>query len=54
MPTQFSRRTIKIRRAAQQFTADINILLTKKDFRWLNVLFFYEDGDIDQLILAGK
>lgn len=54
MPTQFSRRTIKIRRAAQQFTADINILLTEKDFRWLNVLFFYEDGDIDQLILAGK
>ena len=38
----------------QRFTADINILLTKKGFRWLNVLLSYEGDDIDQLILAGK
>jgi len=38
----------------QEYTGDINILLTKKDFRWLNVLFSYEENDIEKLILAGK
>jgi len=38
----------------QEYTADINILLTKKDFKWLNVLFSYDDGDIENLIMAGK
>lgn len=38
----------------QEYTGDINILLTKKDFRWLNVLFSYEENDIENLILAGK
>lgn len=38
----------------QEYTGDINILLTKKDFRWLNILFSYEGDDIEKLILAGK
>lgn len=39
----------------QEYTGDINIMLSKKDFRWLNVLFDYKgDEEIADLINAGK
>lgn len=39
----------------QEYTGDINIMLSKKDFRWMNVLFDYNnDSEIQNLIHAGK
>ncbi len=39
----------------QDYTGDINIILSKQDFRWMNVLFDYRDDDeIAGLIQAGK
>ncbi|MGB1221443.1 MAG: hypothetical protein ACPG43_07875, partial [Alcanivoracaceae bacterium] len=39
----------------QKYTGDINIILPKQDFRWMNVLFDYEsDEEITGLINAGK
>ncbi len=39
----------------QDYTGDINIILPKEDFRWINVLFGYHgDKEIDALIHAGK
>lgn len=38
----------------QEYTGDINIMLSKRDFRWLNVAFSYQADDIERLILAGK
>jgi NTE family protein len=39
----------------QEYTGDINIMLQKKDFRWMNVLFDYQgDEEIVDLINAGK
>lgn len=39
----------------QEYTGDINIIMSKKDFRWMNVLFDYkDDGEIQDLIHAGK
>lgn len=38
----------------QEYTGDINIMLQKKDFRWMNVLFDYRDGEIEDLINAGR
>lgn len=39
----------------QEYTGDINIMLQKKDFRWMNVLFDYKgDEEIVDLINAGK
>lgn len=39
----------------QEYTGDINIILSKRDFRWMNVLFDYAgDAEIVGLIEAGK
>lgn len=38
----------------QEYTGDINILLANKDFRWMNVLFDYRQGEIEDLIMIGK
>lgn len=39
----------------QEYTGDINIILPKEDFRWINVLFGYrDDAEVDALIHAGK
>lgn len=39
----------------QDYTGDINIILSKRDFRWMNVLFDYRgDEEIKGLIDAGK
>ena len=39
----------------QDYTGDINIILNKRDFRWMNVLFDYDGEDeIKRLIDAGK
>ena len=39
----------------QKYTGDINIILGKEHFRWMNVLFDYkDDGEIVDLIQAGK
>ena len=39
----------------QDYTGDINIILPKDEFRWLNVLFDYRgDTEIEGLIHAGK
>jgi NTE family protein len=39
----------------QDYTGDINIILPKDDFRWINVLFGYHgDEEISDLIHAGK
>jgi TAG lipase/steryl ester hydrolase/phospholipase A2/LPA acyltransferase len=38
----------------QEYTGDINIMLEKKDFRWMNVLFDYKGDEIEDLINAGK
>lgn len=39
----------------QKYTGDINIILPKKDFRWMNVLFDYKgDEEIVELINSGK
>ena len=39
----------------QQYTGDINIILSKKDYHWRNVLFDYADTEeLNSLLLAGK
>lgn len=39
----------------QKYTGDINIILSKDDFRWMNVLFDYTgDDEVVGLIEAGK
>lgn len=37
----------------QDYTGDINFLLETKNFKWKNVLFSYEDDDINALKQAG-
>jgi len=37
----------------QQYLGDINVLLTKDDFRWRQIVFEFRDGEIERLVEAG-
>ena len=37
----------------QNYLGDINILIQQEDFRWLNAIFQFEEGDIEHMIEAG-
>lgn len=43
-----------IRMLEQNYLGDINILLRKKDFKWRHTVFDFKDGEIEQLINAGR
>jgi len=39
----------------QQYTGDVNMILSKRDFYWRNVLFkFKKESEIENLVLTGK
>lgn len=39
----------------QEYTGDVNMILSKKDFHWRNVLFkFNRESEIENLILTGR
>lgn len=38
----------------QNYLGDINVLLQKGDFKWRQTVFEFKDGEIDDLILAGR
>ena len=38
----------------QSYLGDINVLMQKSDFRWRQIFFEFEPGEIDEMVRAGQ